>query len=212
MSSEPSPQKTQSQDLSSSWAQTQYDLTSEGGQAPDENWPDAVSVDELQCHADMSNSAYWFKLQFHTLREGWGGTDGYAMIQMKFADGSLLNPPKYVIADSPGDSHEQGDYDIYLTTHDQSALHPTGLYAYVRSAAHNQIDNWTFELKYFVWSNGRWRPLARWAKHHAYAVNDHDNSPVRFMKAQAHFEDVTERWTTAFEGRRPRGSVLKEIN
>ena len=120
----------------------------------------------------------WYKIQIYTQRPGrFGGTNGRIRL---FIHGDRSNIPDSnpvgLLLDSPGDSHEQGDYDMYYTRNsdignvvDEDVL---------EVISGDSDDDWSFRIKLFELSNNRWVLVKNWADDHDYHSDSYWPSPV----------------------------------
>ena len=120
----------------------------------------------------------WYKVQIKTHSPGsFGGTDGDVRL---FVRGQHANIPDSnpigLKLDSPGDSHEQGDCDIYYTRNaDIGNVEDEDVIEVISGDCE---DHWSFEIKLFELSNGAWELVKHWADDHDYARDSHWPNPV----------------------------------
>ncbi len=93
----------------------------------------------------------WYKIQIYTKPSGAGGTDG----DIFFSFAGSRARTYWRSCDSPGDSHEQKDWDFYYFTNDELGEN-ISWDIYLKSDARNGIDNWSYKLWLFELNGKEW--------------------------------------------------------
>ncbi|MFN6313078.1 MAG: hypothetical protein ACK46M_16665 [Planctomyces sp.] len=122
----------------------------------DESGVSRINPETLQpprAMGDSSGQIRWYRLEFHTLRSGEGGTN--ANVFFKFR--GTICETGWLWLDSPGDSHERGDIDIYFVAN--PAIGDFEDWDISLQTLDLKIDNWTYKLwidEYDI-ANAQWR-------------------------------------------------------
>lgn len=98
----------------------------------------------------------WYRLEFHTLRRGEGGTDA----DIVYTFGGTMAGTPWIELTSPGDSHEQGDIDLYYVG-SQNIGEFNRWNIHMKSRAQGGVDNWSYKLwiDEYNESSGQWRNI-----------------------------------------------------
>ncbi len=168
---------------------------------------------------DAGPGQKWYKIQIYTMQPGkYGGTDGHVRFSCygtlgRIPDGHTNMPGLYL--NSPGNSHEQGNYDIYYTCNDNIGEVITADPLRVVGHDEHGLDDWSCVAKLFELDiNKRWVLVKDWGVHHHIARDDYWpdktilTAAVHLVNGQAPlYRNSSDKYRPIY----PRGAKLFEI-
>jgi hypothetical protein len=144
----------------------------------------------------------WYKLLIYTHTTEYGGTNGDCYMVFR----GDLGTTRYMELDSPGDSHEQDNWDVYYFSGGLGNIQAWD--PVVISDARNGIDNWTYSLwLYERTPQNTWTSIYERPNETSFTVSRANIAPVTYPRGAAHkwweyFPDGTrvQRCVSAGEG------------